>query len=155
MESDPHNVYAAPATPVDVAPEAFVDAEPRWWRKQWPRYNRFVFIPAFVAVVIAGALTLIFADVFDQSPSRVYLFFGGLLVSAVLGLPYMALANLCYLLGPFGEYLVPAQWRDAYRKVTYNAGLVIAVFIPSSFTIVYCIGVAIKVRESAAGHPPL
>lgn len=102
-----------------------------WWEQRWLRYNIGLIVAgllafgAYVAVVdrgvskgtMPGAEITLFTTAFQA--------FGYLLM--------MAVANVCYLVGPWSESIVRPRNIERYRRVTYWLGFCFSVLLP--FTI--------------------
>ncbi len=127
----PKDPYRAPLAP--VAPEEPGGRPKQWWGgRRWRRYNVLVFGSAVVADLLGAALAL----AHSKAPLEGMLA-GDLWVSVMVGLPYMVLANVCYLLGPGAEILLPDEYVDRYRRGAYAFGMCMAVAVPAACTLLF------------------
>lgn len=107
----------------------------RWWTSQMPRYNLGLTaagVLAFIAYVIVG-----FGFLPSQEEFEVTIF--TILVQGTGYLVMMALANLCYLLGPLAEIYVKPQDPERFRRVCFDRGFKFSVSLPFSIPLLLAI----------------
>jgi hypothetical protein len=102
-----------------------------WWRqRRWP-YNR--------ALIIAGIVAFgCYAAAFEVRCRGVAEAEITLFTTAFQGVGYlvaMAVANLCFNLGPWSERLLKPARPERYRKVAYGLGLWFSVLLPFSIPV--------------------
>lgn len=97
----------------------------QWWASRRLRYN--------LALVAVGILAFIgYATIVWSFPERlpdaeITLF--TILFQGAAYLLAMAIANVCYFLGPLSERMLKPSNVDTYRKVTYGLGLWFSVLL--------------------------
>jgi hypothetical protein len=114
----------------------------KWWASRRRRYN--------VALVVAGLLAFIcYAIVVDWciriEPSGDFEI--TLFTTAFQGVGYlfmMAIANVCYYLGPFSERVVRPTNVAVYRNTTFRLGFWFSVLLP--FTIPTALAISCHVH---------
>ncbi len=108
-----------------------------WWGARRGRYNR--------ALVAAGALAFLgyCAALGARCPDTAEVTVFTTLFQGVGYLLAMALANVCYGLGPAVERLVPPAFRGRYRRWAFAAGLAFSAALP------FCIPLLILTRGCA------
>jgi hypothetical protein len=99
-----------------------------WWDSRRLRYN--------VALILAGAIAFVLyvwafeVRCLDVPDAEISLF---TTCFQAVGYAFaMALANVCYQLGPACERLVPKRHADSYRQISYASGFAISVAAPFS-----------------------
>jgi hypothetical protein len=116
-----------------------------WWSSRRLRYNIGLVVAGilafacYVAVVFWGISLGAIPD-----PGAITLF-----TTIFQGIGYlfmMALANLCYFLGPWSERVVKPTNPDQYRKITFRLGFWFSVLLP--FTIPAFLAVLCLVRPA-------
>ena len=104
-----------------------------WWQERRPRYNIALAAAGAAAYLLAVGFHYAFGDpvwAVWQDALGLTLFLG------VLYLFVIGFANICYLLGPFGEaWLKPAN-VERFRRTAFNMGLWGSVALPFLWTLV-------------------
>jgi hypothetical protein len=112
-----------------------VSSEARsWWEERRLRYN--------IGLVIAGVLAFVcYVVVVDRGISigtmpdaEITLF-----TTAFQGIAYlflMAIANICYFVGPLSESLIKPQNVERYRRMTFQLGLWFSVLLPFAIPLI-------------------
>ena len=102
-----------------------------WWGRRRLRYN--------IGLIVAGLLAFIcYVGVVFWGISIGAIPDPGaitLLTTIVQGIGYlfmMAVANVCYLLGPFSERAIKPTDIDRYRRITFGLGFWFSVLLPFS-----------------------
>jgi hypothetical protein len=97
-----------------------------WWSQRRVRYNVSLVIAGVSAFALYAALVWLFRDrlpdVEITALTTLFQAFGYLVA--------MAVANVCYLLGPWSERVLKPTDIGAYRERTYGLGLWFSVLLP-------------------------
>jgi hypothetical protein len=105
-----------------------------WWEQRRLRYN--------IALVVAGLLAFVcYVAVVDRGIStgampgaEITIF---TTVFQAIGYVFMiAVANICYLAGPFSESVIKPTNLDRYRRVTFHLGFWFSVLLPFSIPVI-------------------
>lgn len=97
-----------------------------WWEGRRRAYNLWMAAAGWAAYFIAFAIHPNRGGVNELKQADIV--FG-------LGMGYLLLmggANLCFLLGPAAEEMVPPAYRQTYRRWSYRAGLTFSCLIPQA-----------------------
>lgn len=100
----------------------------QWWLCRLPKYNRGLVVAgvsAFAAYVLIGLLLLPASEGFE-----VTLF--TLVLQSIGYLVIIALANICYLIGPLSESLLRPDDIHGYREKWYTLGSRFSFALPFS-----------------------
>jgi hypothetical protein len=98
----------------------------QWWGARRLRYNLALVlagISAFIAYVVL-------AWSFEERLNQVEVTAFTVVFQAVGYLMAMAVANVCYFLGPLSERVVKPADLSSYRRAAYNLGLWFSVSLP-------------------------
>jgi hypothetical protein len=90
-----------------------------WWSARRLRYNIILIIAAPISGISLLAVWGLFQD---RLPCLEVTGFT-LVVGAILFLPFLAVANLCYLLGGLSERLLRPRKVIAFRRWVYGMGV--------------------------------
>jgi hypothetical protein len=96
-----------------------------WWSTQRRRYN----ITLILAALVSGISLLVILGLFEERlpclEITLFTLFGGGLLFA-LGL---ALANICYFLGPLSERIIRPRNTASFRRRAYGLGLAFSLLL--------------------------
>lgn len=112
----------------------------QWWLGRLPKYNRGLVVAgvsAFVAYVLIGFLLLPASEGFE-----VTLF--TLVIQSVGYLVIIALANICYLIGPVSESLLRPDDVHRYREKWHTLGSRLSFALPFSVPVMLLVVALLK-----------
>lgn len=113
-----------------------------WWSARRRRYNITLLVAAPVSGVMLLMVWALFADRFPCLEVTAFiLFFWGLLFLVGVGL-----ANICYFLGPLGEWIIRPRDVLAFRRLTYGTGVAFSLLLISA-PLILNLGVALFAEE--------
>ena len=113
--------------PLNLSAETF-----RWWERRRLRYNIGLVVAGILAFIAYAFVLIHFQDVIRApNPSEEDAFSGFTLVLQGFGYLLMIfVANVCFFLGPFSEWVVRPRNVDAYRRVAFRLGFWCSVALP-------------------------
>ena len=98
----------------------------QWWGARRKRYNIALILAGLGAFAAYATIASMFHDHFNQLEITVFT-----IVFQTIGYALaMAVANVCYFLGPVTERLIRPADVNSYRKITYRLGLLFSVLLP-------------------------
>jgi len=105
---------------------AVTESAAQWWSARRLRYNVALVLAGLGAFILYVVLIWSFEERMNQA--EVTAFTVGFQASGYL--VAMAVANVCYFLGPLSERVVKPADLNSYRTVVYNLGLWFSVALP-------------------------
>ena len=100
----------------------------QWWESRRMLYNKGLVIAGVLAFVCY--VGVVSSDRFMQAHPEAEITVFTTLFQGVGYLFMMAIANLCYLLGPASEHLIRPASVNTYRKVMFGLGFWFSVLLP-------------------------
>lgn len=99
-----------------------------WWSSHRRRYNVGLVVAGIAAFITYCIVLSIFSDAIPDAEITIF-------TTVFQGVGYlvcMAVANVCYQLGPLSERWLHPQNPSAYRRITFAVGFWFSVALPFS-----------------------
>jgi hypothetical protein len=99
-----------------------------WWGKRRKRYNISLISAGILAFISYATIISVFRRYFNQAEITLF-------TTTVQGIGYLimlAIANICYYIGPISERLSRPKNIVLYRKVAYSLGYWFSMALPFS-----------------------
>lgn len=113
-----------------------------WWRGRQRTYNRGLFAASVVAFVWLIVLQIMYDDRINAAMlARNNGDPGEFTLVTIMGQGFMfavamALANVCYQVGPVTEHLLRPRNVDAFRRWVFGLGLIFSMALPFSLPLI-------------------
>ena len=118
---------AAETQPEPASAEPF-ESSAAWWSSRRLRYNVGLVVAGIGAFITYCIVLAIFSDAIPDAEVTIF-------TTAFQGVGYlvcMAVANVCYQLGPLSERWLHPQNPAAFRRITFALGFWFSVALPFS-----------------------